>query len=603
MVPADTVAMGFERVLNTFIWKGMVGFAVVDSNTSLKVHQGLSSKLIRTNPVATQGQYDGFIGLQSTIANDWKFRARTSSLVVSDNQSIDLGKLAQHQGFMGVGYASAPWDIGILGGYEIDAQESVQDRGPAFDLSLASSGLHFQEIQARLQSEWTKSFLGRRTPEQQSVGFGMARDFGAGSTDSLVFNYSKLRREFYTSADSGTRQLYAVDHNIFRRDAVGYDISNELTYAVLRNTSIIVRTGLSNRTIDRGFVYKNFLNPSSITLDSQIQELVLNGSVSLSSGFFDWLLADVGMAFEERDERFTVFALEGIPVSVIQQQVRSAKQLEYTSQRTSVWTRILSAFSERDRLQLNGSASILRYDTPDSLNTDDRDELLLAVSLDETHTLNRFVTVGLEFSATLSHLVYLDRSKSANNNWNRVLSLSPRVSLHPVSWLTSENTGEVVANYTVYDFEEQVASVKSFSFRQASWSDSTVIDLTRRIEFLFAGGLRVYERGLLKWSDFKEKPLDYFVEKSLWPQLKYRTLDDLSLCIGYRLFSRYQYAYNGAARNLSHWLSTTGPTVAVEWNGVNGTKVVLDGWREMASNDSGTTTAISNVSIRVNLLF
>lgn len=602
-VPADTISMGFERVLNTFIWNGRIGLAVIDSNMSLVVHQGLSSKLIRSNPVATQGQYDGFIGFQSGIADNWNLRAKTSSLVVSDNQSIDLGKLAQHQGFLGLGYVLAPWDLGILGGYEIDAQESVHDQGPTFDASLVSSGLHFQEIQARLQSDWTKSFLGRRTPEQQTVALSMNRDFGNGSADSLVFNYSRQRREFYTSADQGTRDLYSVDNNIFRRDAVSYDISNELSYTVARNTLIAVRGGLLNRTIDRGFAYKNYLQPSSITLDSRIQELVLNGSVSLSSEMFDWLLADLGMAIEERDERFAVVGLPGIPLAVIQSQEQSAKRLEYTSQRTSVWTRVASDITRQDNLKVNGSASILRYDTPDSLNIDDRDELLIAVTLEETHNFDQYLSVGLEARVTLSHLVYLDRLQSANNNWNRVLSLSPRISLRPASWLASENVGEVVANYTVYDFEEQVASVKSFSFRQASWSDSTTIDLTRRIEFVFAGGLRVYDRGLLKWSEFKEKPLDYFVEKSLWPKLNYQTFENLSLSVGYRYFSRDQYAYSGAARTLTNWITTAGPTVAVEWHGANGTKVLLNGWREIATNDSGVSTSVSNVSVLVNLLF
>jgi hypothetical protein len=597
MAPADTITMGFERVLNTFIWNGGLGLAYADTNNSLFLHQTLRSKLIRSNPVARQGEYDGYVMYRRRLNEDWDIVARTSSLVVSDNQSIDLGQLAQHQGFFGLGYQPGSWKLGILGGYEVDAQTNEHDQGPAFDASLESSDLHFQEIEATFQSEWTKSFLGRRTPGQQDVALSLERDFGGGDSDSLVVHYSSQRREFYTSADPNLQALYSINHNIFRRDAVSYDVSNQLSYHMSQSTAIVVRGSVQNRTIDRAFLYKNFLQPSSITLDTKIQELLLGGSISLSSRVFDWLSGDVGMSFQERDERFAAVGLPGIPSAIVQSQEESAKSLEYTSQRTSLWGMIASDFTSRDRLTLDGSASILRYDTPDSLNTDDRDELLLAMTLREIHRFNQYLSLELEASVTLSHLVYLDRLQSANNNWNRVLSFSPRIVLRPLPWLKSDNVGEVVANYTVYDFEEQVASVKSYAFRQASWSDSTTVALSHRIDFGFSGGLRVYERGILKWKAFKEKPLDYFVEKSLWPQLFYRTMQDVSVSVGYRYFSRDQYSYDGTVKNLIHTIVTAGPTVGVEWRGINGTNVSLNGWRETSTFDSGSSTFVSNLSL------
>ena len=599
----DTVALGFERVLNTFTWNGNLGLAVGDSNTSLIVGQILHSRLIRSDPVAIQGEYDGYVGFRSGITGGWDFLAKTSSLVVSDNQSIDLSKLAQHRGLIGLGYNFSPWNFAALGGYEIDNQESEQDQGPALDASIVGSGLQFQQIKAGIRTDWTKSFLGKRSPEQQDALVSMQSDFGGGDSDSLAVHYSRQRREFYTAADQGVETLYAVNHNIFRRDAVSYDVSNRLAYHMNQSTSIVIRGTLQNRVIDRGFVYKDFLEPSSITLDTRIQELLFGGSASLSAQMFDWLTGDLGMSFEERDERFAVANEEGVPLSVVQSQEESAKTLEYTSQRTSLWGIIVSDFSASDRLKLNGSASILRYDTPDSLNTDDRDELLLAVSLRESHRFNQYLSVALEANVTLNHLVYLDRLQSANNNWNRVLSLSPIISLKPTPWLSSDNTGEVVANYTVYDFEEQVASVKSFSFREASWSDSTVVTLSPRVDFAFLGTLRAYERGILKWKDFKEKPLDYFVEKSVWPQLFYRAFTDMLVSFGYRYFSQDQYAYDGTARSLSHTIATTGPTVGVQWVGVNGTNVSVNGWRETSTSDFGTPSYVSNLSLSVNLMF
>lgn len=599
----DTVSVGFERVLNTFVLSGDLGLVVADSEASLAVRQSVQSRLIRSDPVSSQGEYDGFVGYRKRVSGGWNILAKASSLVVSDNRSIDLDRLAQHQGFIGMGFTSNQWDLGLLGGYELNAQENERDRGPALNASAVGTGLRFQEIQATIHSDWSKSYLGRRSPEEQNVALGFGRNFGEGTTDSLVLRYSKLRREFYTAADPGLNALYSIDHNIFRRDAVSFEIADQLSYSLSPQSRITAMGSIQNRTIDRGFLYRNYLQPSSITLDSKIQELFVNGRVTVSSQLFNWLFGEAGMAFQERDERYNVIEDNGVPLTITESQEQSARRLEYTSRRTSMWGSVKSGISSEDSLSLSGSASILRYDTPDSLNTDDRDELLLTFVLEETHRFNQYLIAGLAVSATLSHLVYIDRLQSANNNWNRVLSFSPRIVLRPTRWLISDNYGEVVANYTVYDFEEQVASVKSFSFRQASWTDSTGLTLNKHIEFGFSGTLRVYERGILKWKEFKEKPLDYFVEKSIWPRLYYRALENLSLSVGYRYFSQYRYSYEGEVRNLTGTIVTSGPTVGVEWIGINGVTLFLNGWRETFMTDSQVTSVVPNLSVSASWMF
>ncbi len=600
---SEPISLGFERVLNTFVWNGNLGFTVGDTSTSLVVRQGLRSKLIRSVPVSTQGEYNGFLGLRSGLGGGWVFLGRTSSLVVSDNRSIDLGRLAQHQGLLGAGFSAGDWNLSALGGYELNAQEGEIDRGPALELSMAASGLRFEEIRAALSGEWQKSYLGRRAPEEENLALGVGRSFGEGGSDTLLVRYSTQRREFYTAATPGIVELYSVGHNIFRRDATSYELSDQLTYKVGAGTSLAIRGGIQNRNIDRAFLYKDFQQPSTITLDTRIRELILNGSASMSSQIFNWLLGTAGVSFQERDEHYAVVDLDGVPASVVESQQLSARRLEYTSRQTSAWASVVSPLSGSDLLVLSGSASILRYDTPDSLNIDDRDVLLLAYMVQETHRFNEYLTLGLSINASLNHLVYIDRLQSANNNWNRVLSFSPQIVLKPADWLVSSNVGEVVANYTVYDFEAQVASVRSYSFRQASWSDSTFIRLSRNIDLDFSGGLRVYERGILRWEQFKEKPMDYFVEKSFWPRLIYKANADLTLSVGYRHFSQEQFVYDGPVRNFLHSIVSTGPTAEVRWFGPGGTNLSISGWSMASYADSKLTGTVPNLSLSISSFF
>ena len=110
-----------------------------------------------------------------------------------------------------------------------------------------------------------------------------------------------------------------------------------------------------------------------------------------------------------------------------------------------------------------GSIGILRYDTPSDQNLEDRDELLVALTLSTWHSVSRSLELGVVLDGTVDHLVYLLKERSANNNYNRVLRLSPRTIYRPAPWLYSLNAFEVLANYPVYDFEQQLPSVKSFS--------------------------------------------------------------------------------------------------------------------------------------------
>jgi hypothetical protein len=158
---------------------------------------------------------------------------------------------------------------------------------------------------------------------------------------------------------------------------------------------------------------------------------------------------------------------------------------------------------------------------------------------------------------------------------------------------------EVLANYTISDYEEQVASVKSFSFRQAFWYDSTVVQISNKIQFKFIGSLRIYERGILRWKEFKERPEDYFVEKAWWPELFWSDNTGISIGIGYRFFNQNRYKYRGSDRIFDLEIETMGPTVELEWNGLGRSHVSMIGWREVQKSNGIVTATIANLSIKV----
>lgn len=594
-------SLGFDRVLNTFTWNGSIFFDREFNGMEMKLRQTLRSRLIRTDQRSIQDEYDDSLVVKKEITEGWKALLQQVSSVLSDNRAIDLTKLAQHQFLVGVRISpNSRFSLGAMGGYEIDAQQELRDEGFSYQADLAASEVRLEDFRGSFRGRWAQSLLTRRRPAAADLDVSLVREFGPEARNSILFSYNKLRREFYTAADVDVQRVYHTSSNIFRRDASAFEVSDQLDYHASERMQFFFRGGVVSRTIDRSLNYKVFTGSSNPLLDTRIQELQLNGDLGTSYQPAYWLGIDVNLSYQDREERHRVTEEEGVPASLYDRQRRSESRLENIAQRTSISSQIRTLLSESDQLNFAGSASILRYDTPDSTNVDERDELLVTLGFQEVHQFGSSLSLSLAGDVTLSHLVYLKSAQSANNNWNRVIRFSPTVVYRPGSRFRTVNQAEVLGNYTVYDFEDQAASTKSFSFRQASWLDSTSIQMTQLLSLSFVGEVRVYERGILKWQEFKERPQNYFVERTFWPRLTFAATQSLRIGLGYRYFGQDRYGYQGAARTLERKLETSGPTVSVEWEGTGFQRMVVEGWNETQQQDGQVTRTVPNLSLKVN---
>jgi hypothetical protein len=599
----DLSSIGFERVLNTYVWTGDFKKEIYGQLWNVDLHQSIRSRLIKTDQTAIQDEYQGIIVLRTRLLEEWNVQIKDSSNVLADNRAIDLGRMAQHQVLAGVEYLPTGTIAGkAMGGYELNTQEEENDHGFAYELGFNARQVELEEFNASLQSSWNQSFLGRRTPNTGDIKLTLLRNFGAGIDDSLAVSYSTQRRQFYTSIDSSSQLTLGVPHNIFQRDASVLEISNQTKYNLDRSLSIVVSIGISNQLINRGYRFKDYIHPASLTLDSRIQEMQFFGIISMQWLPLNWLGADMKLMYTEKEERHSV--LDDIQASnaIIDTQRASASRLENTAQRTTLTAAIKVDVSQDDKIRLVSSTSILHYDTPDIFNTDDRDELLLTSGAEYFHRFSSRLLLILNADLTLFHLVYLDRNQSANNNWNRVIRFSPSVEYMPASSFRSVLRTEVLANYTISDYEQQVSSIQSFSFRQVLWSDSTTVKLSERIQCNFSGSLRIFERGTLRWQEFTEKPEDYVVEKTIWPEIVWSSAIGLKIGIGFRYFGQDRYTYQSTQRVFSQGIEAMGPTALIEWTGSAGEKVTINGWREEQISNGTTAAILSNLSIQVGFV-
>jgi len=593
----------FDRTLNTFLWWGRLNFDRDFGSTQLRLSQESRSRIVKTDPKSIKDDLTLALDLSSDLSPVWSMRSVGRSLLISDNRTVELSNLYQHQLLGGLEYRFSPLlRASLLGGYEFASQEGVRDQGFSYLTEIVGEGLRVEEFDADMHIRSTASDLERRSPRADSLSLVLRRDFGGLSTNTLLVRYVNQEREFYAIADSATAGEHRIEKNLFRRAARDLAITDTLIYAVDRTFRITARGGLLSRTITRAYQYKSATQPSAVPLDVKITEFSVHGSISFQKNFGDWLSSSLNLSYDEREEKHAVEDEASLPSSVYDRQEQAARRLGNVARRTGLSANMVAEITPSDRVRFGGSANLLRYDTPDTLNTDDRDELLISAGMGWSHTFSSHLVVDLLTDVSLSHMVYLSRLQSANNNWNRIVRLRAQVKYVPVSWFRNVTTSEVLANYTAYDFEEQVRSVRSFSFRQAYWTDSLAINLDRKIDAFVMGSLRLYERGILKWKEFKERPENYFIEVSYWPQLAYTLDPELKIAVGYRVFYQDRYRVTGGKRIFERRLHTGGPTVSLIWEASSHQQFILHGWRETQTEDGTTLRETSNLSMTIGIL-
>ena len=85
----------------------------------------------------------------------------------------------------------------------------------------------------------------------------------------------------------------------------------------------------------------------------------------------------------------------------------------------------------------------------------------------------------------------------------------------------------------------------------------------------------------------------------MWPEIVWTSAIGLKIGIGFRYFGQDHYTYKSDQRIFSQGIEAMGPTASIEWLGLAGEKVIINGWREEQKNNGTTATILSNLSIQV----
>ena len=601
-VDTSAVGLAFDHNAYTYSWllNGAYGFRT-PSVTGRIVNMSSRSLTRQTQETVRDANTFKF-DLTRRLAGPVGISVEAQSFVSSDNQSFSSGTAAVHSGAAGITWL--PIDhlsLTPMIGIRLDKQQEISDQGPLYKFSMAVDTLDTGGFRSSGALHIAESDLSPRRFRNDNADVYVQKDFSEGSADHLRVRWSKNRWDFYIPADNAVKDAFGVLTNIRSRTEDAYALTNVLQYGAPDALSTSFTATIESRTISNAYRYKALSVLSAIPFATSVQEFRMEGGLDVRYKTDD-VESSLGFVLGERDEKHSIETISGVDNTFQIQRARQEQRLDNTAVTTRLQGSLAAHASTRDYVTLTGSSALFRYDTPDTLNTDDRDELLITASLREEHTVSDYFMLAVTAEATLGHTVYLSHERSANNNWNRIFRLAPECVVTPFEGVRNKALFDVLANYTVFDFELLIPTVKSYSYRQVAFLDSLSYDITRRLGIDAFGIVRVYERGELRWQEFSERPLQQVQEVTFSPQIRFSNNETVMCAVGIRSFGQKRFRYDNGVRVFESTYYSIGPTAALTLTFSSRSRVELRGWREYQKQTGTGARGMSNVTMTVRYL-
>jgi len=549
----DSSLVSFKQNLNNYLWRFILNYSKDwEKRKRLLVVEEFTSSLLKTTTAGNKWKDDQQFKF-SFIYNPqpgWEWFLSTISSLYMDRQSVfhKENDIKTTCGRVGLRFKPVnPVKVSLLGGIKWDERFQQKDSGLTygFDFELTRLNLGGYNNDLCLKTEGDN--LGERRERDFSLDYQVGRTFYPETSDSLRFFYGRRRRSYYisTQGDIETRE-----ERLSRLD-------NRLTYKLAPRANLLWIWTVFKREVTIDQITDGDVTGKKERIDQGSQNFA---RISYQGHRFR---ASVGISYHTKVENYKLSSFKRTPFST------PFGTLDNESSRFTLHSLISLTLSTSDSLAFYASASRFKYDTPDTTNFDDRDEVRFNFNLVGTHRFSPFLKLELTAGVNLHHLVYIFGERSADNNWTRIFRISPTIQYQPWERLHLMQRFEVLANYVDYDFEQNFPEVRSFAFRKFSLTDSLSFTLTDKTILDVYYRLDLEENGRLLWEEWAEEPFLSRNNHSLDIRLNYNSGQCLSLSSGVTLFRRTEWRYRtdpgGINKEKIKEFNSFGPTLKLRY--------------------------------------
>lgn len=615
--------LGTDKIANTLLFRGeFSGIFRIPLGTLLLRSQYRGSTIRSASATqrnnAGRDDADVFMRYLAPVDSTLSVVMLNNFSLSQDSRAIGLNRLQQLGVNAGLEWkprdgAAKMFDavrLAVLFGGEYNEQLGVPDRGWTLMSAGSAQNLRLDDYALSFDGGgFLTNLSNNRTNTQWNARVAASRTFEGASQLDISAQYTTLQRDFYTTFQQqlpqGLTNTVAVETRLERLLRVNGRFFVPISSAVEADVTGFVENWAVGRR------YREAIDNIPLTaVQRDVDQLrfSLNASIRAALPIFSFATSNnaAGITIDSREEANTIrerFPLNDTDV----QTLRSAeRQRDNVGLRTTLWWQTAWNLSSGDSVRVDYSTSLLRYDTPSTLNNDDRDELATSVSTAYTHVFSQFLIGTILADVRLAHLVFIKAQRSAQNNWNRIFRLVPSV-IFQTNGVVLRPQFEVLANYTSFDFEDLLGTAQSFSLRQVAYRDSLTIrfnsDALLESRLIF----RYFERGEFRWREFSETPRDRNIEAFA----RILCLNDVPL---WQLASTARIGIGGRLYILSQTSSGLGfvrindfinqafaPETLIDIQFFSGTTLRCNGWLEFQYDRTSLQRIVPNFLLSLNV--
>jgi len=594
----------FERFLNTYFWKGSFYSSYQLGVWTVSANNNFQSTLINLSERALRDENEFNLTLRRPINSYSQLRFEGSNYFLSDSRSLFRNRAVSNRAAIGLSITPSPWaSAEAIGGFKAERQLDQFNSGFLYALHGELFGYQLSNFELSSRVNFAQEFLEPRRNEEKGIFISLNQQYNRAQL-LLSSGLSEERRDYFSNVLASQVPTTVVE----RRIEQNYYTIDSLSYRTFSNLTTRAKVELRRRVIIRENS-QQFSDLNNAVYDNEIEQLrfLTDAGFTFESTSFQAL---AGVLFQQQSETYRpINALSENPIAIAREQFRNNTFQVATLYFSSIWRQFNAAHDTVHSFFISAQMRGFRYDTPDTTNTDDRDEVSYALTLSDSLRLNAYFGLRLATSFATTNNVFISRERSANNTKNYILRFSPATIWRVPKRIESMNEFGVLANYTVYDFEIG-SQTRSFSFRQFSFLDSTQIFLSDIITLKFLYEQRLYERAELYWNDFSERPLSRFNDRSFLLEIEARYLSLLS-SFGIRIFARsqsnFQTRLNSDEVEIIELplpnLLYIGPTVSLSYRSSQTVEVTANGWYQIERQGNQTTQILPNLRLSVKILF
>ena len=530
-------------------------------------------------------------GLNYAISKKLTARAELTSHLLSDQLAGFDNDVNFHSGAVSMIYESDD-KVRIVPAIKSKWQTQLQqsDQGLGYSLRTDINDVDFYGYRNDISVVGELDHFPQRSNHDFVLRYRIERQFYEATADTFTLIVERLRRDSFDSDSDGLFVRKLIQENR------GFE--NRLSYRLAPKATVFMR----NAVLSSGFKVDN-LRPDGNEIRKDDTGFESRHSLRLHYNSTSWF-ARVGWSyrFRTRDDNRRQ--------EIMPDPFGRFPTVGFDTEDVLVTLDMNSGFKigTKDSLGFFSSVSKFQYDTSDTTNPNDHDQIKWQFTFTHAHFFNPELKLVWRAGAFLNHFVFIASRFSGGNNWERNFQIKPEIIYTPGKRFSFRQAFLVRAKYQTFDFDNAETSNRNIVNRQFIVTNTTHYLASRRSRLELSFNIELAEQGrffhdlwrqtlALSWRNSEVRALYRYHFDSHW-----------QVASGGFLFRQIRYEHNlnsqgTREKRVRDKHTNLGPLLEISYRPSTSLELLFSGNIQFASSSRRNTENINSFDLNLNWFF